>query len=114
MQNKVSEEVTSNDELMEELETLLDKESRVVKNWYYLGLKLGLSKETLQEIKDGNNPHNGVPALFAFIYSKRPNLSVDEFKTIMKDINRKDIVDKLSDVGPGWLIDFDFIYCVFY
>lgn len=95
----MSEKVTPDEELMEDLETLLDKDSRAgIKNWYHVGKELKLSKETLKQIEIG---HNKVLELFQYIYSKFPNLEVEEFKTTMNNIDRIDVVDKLSDVSQG-------------
>lgn len=92
--------VTSNEELMEKLEELLDIESRVVKNWHHLGLKLGLNKNTLQLIKSGES-RKDLQELFEYIYNKIPDLTVLRFKEIMEEMERGDICKELSKYEEG-------------
>lgn len=96
----MSYEITNNPELLEELATKLDKDSRVLKNWRNLGLKLEVKKEILQEIGNGNSP-NAVENLFEYIYSTMPGLTVEEFKKKMETIKRVDVKDLLIDVKSG-------------
>lgn len=96
----MSYEITNNPELLEELATKLDKDSRVLKNWRNLGLKLEVKKEILQEIGNGNSP-NAVENLFDYIYSTMPGLTVEEFKKKMETIKRVDVKDLLIDVKSG-------------
>lgn len=96
----MSDEITNNQELLEELATKLDKDSRVLKNWRNLGLKLEVKKEILQEIGNGNSP-NAVEALFEYIYSTMPGLTVEEFREKMETIKRADVKDLLTDVKSG-------------
>jgi len=85
---------------METLETMLDKESKIVKNWYHVGLKLGLDQATLQEIKDGSFKNN-IGGFFEYIYSLFPHLTVERFKEIMEKIGRKDVEEYISGFSNG-------------
>jgi hypothetical protein len=97
--NKVSDEITNNADLLEKLATKLDKDSKVLKNWYDLGRKLGVKKDILEEIKNGNSP-NAVEALFDYIYTAI-NLTVEVFKEKMDSIDRQDVKKLLADIQTG-------------
>ena len=94
---KVSDAINGKPERLEAITAKLDEKSRVTKNWYNLGLKLGLEKKQLEDLKSGSNP---TLTLMEFIYdSHKPDISVAEFEEIMNNFKRNDVLPYLMNLG---------------
>jgi len=104
----VADLILPDDVLMEKFETELDKESRVLKNWYHIGKRLGLPEPTLQEIRVGNYKDHVGGFFELCVYTRFSGLTVGKFKEIMTDIGRNDVVQTVAGVDEGKLCELKY------
>lgn len=75
-----------------EVATMLDQESDVIENWFHLGFKFGIKRESLDEIKYGQFTQN----IMDYVYAKKPQLTVGVFYNVIEKLGRKDVLKKLD------------------
>ena len=82
-----------------EVATMLDQESDVIENWFHLGFKFGIKRESLDEIKYGQFTQN----IMDYVYAKKPQLTVGVFYNVIEKLGRKDVLKKLDKFMAGEL-----------
>ena len=88
-----------------EVATMLDQESDVIENWFHLGFKFGIKRESLDEIKYGQFTQN----IMDYVYAKKPQLTVGDFYNVIEKLGRKDVLKKLDKFMAGELANAQFL-----
>ena len=78
---------------------MLDQESDVIENWFHLGFRFGIKRESLDEIKYGQFTQY----IMEYLYTKKPQLTVGAFYNVIEKLRRKDILKKLDKFMAGEL-----------
>ena len=85
-------------DLLNTVSTLLNKKSPGVKNWRNLAYKLGVPNKVYEEFDpDANSPRcRPTKMMLEWLKSERPGMTVDEFRTAVKEIGRADALEILD------------------
>lgn len=78
---------------------MLDQESGVIENWFHLGFRFDIKRESLDEMKYGQFTQN----IMDYVYAKKPQLTVGVFYNVIKKLGRKDVLKKLDKFMAGEL-----------
>ena len=78
---------------------MLDQESDVIENWFHLGFRFGIKRESLDEIKYGQFTQD----IMDYVYAKKPQLTVGVFYNVIEKLGRKDVLKKLDKFMAGEL-----------
>lgn len=84
--------IDANYSTVAEVATMLDQESDVIENWFHLGFRFGIKRESLDEIKYGQFTQN----IMDYVYAKKPQLTVGVFYGVIEKLERKDVLKKLD------------------
>ena len=72
-----------------------------VNNWQDLGEAMGISEDILEKCE---RPGEYTEVALKIIYTRRPQLSVEEIKDALKEMKRSDVLEQLNKLpGNYWL-----------
>lgn len=89
--------INDNYSTVAEVAIMLDQESDVIENWFHLGFRFGIKRESLDEIKYGQFTQN----IMDYVYAKKPQLTVGVFYNVIEKLGRKDVLKKLDKFMAG-------------
>ena len=90
----------SNLDCLEEVSTLLDKETPGLKNWLHFARAFGLSRVECDYLKPKGNP-SPTKSVMVHITQVHPDLTVKQFIQILVKMKRIDVVNALKESCCG-------------
>ena len=94
---------------MNNISTRLNKISPGVKNWKVLAYKLGVSNEVYDAFDENGPKKSPTKMMLEWLKSERPEMTVDQLRKALEDIDRadaRDILDKYHLSQQGNLTNF--------